>query len=105
MTETVAASQRFTAHHPCPICGGHARLPGGEGKRCYGFLGSDRHYAHCTREELAGDLPLEAEGNTYAHRLHGPCRCGVQHGDPLPEPTRATIRRNGAGRRIVATYD
>jgi hypothetical protein len=89
MAGTVAAGQRFSARNPCPICGGHGGLPNGRGVRCYGFLGSDGRYAHCTREDHAGELDIETESGTYAHRLNGSCRCGEAHGEPEPEPARA----------------
>jgi hypothetical protein len=78
---TVAAAQRFTAAHPCPICGGHNQTPPGQGRRCYGFVSHDGRYAHCTREEYAGRLTFDAAG-TYAHVLDGACRCGTTHGTP-----------------------
>jgi hypothetical protein len=76
---TVEPTQRFSKRNPCPICGGYDQLPQGRGVRCWGFLGSDGLYAHCTRSELAGPLPQEKSG-TYAHRLEGPCKCGYAHG-------------------------
>jgi len=76
---TVASPQRFNSRtNPCPVCGGGADLPSGNGSRCYGFLSSDGAYAHCTREVLAGPLP-EEDGGTYPHRLKGDCRCGQRH--------------------------
>ncbi|MEZ4330423.1 MAG: toprim domain-containing protein [Myxococcota bacterium] len=82
--------QSFTATSPCPICEGHPALPQGRGIRCYGFLSDG--YAHCTREEHAGALPQHKGGNTYAHRLTGPCRCGLTHGDPAPVDSIRTPR-------------
>lgn len=73
---------RFSGKQPCPICGGYDTMPRGQGKRCAGFLSGDRRYAHCSREEHAGSLSQEG-GGTYAHRLDGPCRCGVQHMNPF----------------------
>ena len=32
---------RFKRDRPCPVCGGHADLPQGEGRRCYGHLSDD----------------------------------------------------------------
>ena len=90
MSATVAAGQRFNRHHPCPICGGHSQLPPGRGERCYGFLSSDREYAHCVREEYAGDLVAGRDG-AFAHKLTGRCRCGRSH-DGTPDPT---MSRNG----------
>lgn len=90
----VPLAHRFTRHNPCPICGGGDDLPRHRGTRCTGFLSTDVKYAHCSREELAGGLPVEGAG-TYAHRLEGPCRCGVTHGaaptpPPPPPPRRVT---------------
>lgn len=75
----VAAAQRFTAAHPCPVCGGHDGLPRGESVRCAGFRSDDGGWAHCTREEHAGGLRLHVTSQTYAHRLDVPCRCGRAH--------------------------
>ena len=72
----VTPGQRFTRSRPCPACGGWYSLPHGKGVRCHGFLSSDGEYVHCSREEVAGPLPQESGGGTYAHRLHGDCRCG-----------------------------
>lgn len=72
-----SSRQPFTQRSPCPVCNGYESLPRGKGGRCYGFL--TEGYAHCTREEFSGGLPLESKSDTYAHRLGGPCRCGVTH--------------------------
>jgi hypothetical protein len=72
-------SQRFSRDHPCPICGGHTQLRPGQGERCFGFVSTDGTYAHCSREEVAGDLPIEEEAQTYAHFLGGGCKCGHDH--------------------------
>ena len=99
---SVSPERRFTRAHPCPICGGNDRQPRGRGERCHGFLSSDGLYAHCSREEHAGSLRPKTNG-TYPHRLDGDCRCGRRHGsfpvDPAPQGS------NGAGQRIVDTYD
>lgn len=58
-------------------------MPQGKGVRCYGFLSSDGNWAHCTREEKAGTLPVENESGTYAHSLRGDCKCGVRHDSAL----------------------
>lgn len=94
MTDGVTSQQRFTAQHPCPICGGHANMQQGKGMRCYGFLSEDREYAHCSREDKAGNLNAD-NANTYPHKLHGPCQCGVQHGEDLEErrPVRLSAKR------------
>jgi hypothetical protein len=83
-TSISATVERFTVTNPCPICGGYERLPHGRGERCYGYLSSDGQYAHCTREEYAGDLQPHKGGETYAHRLHGTCACGNTHGTFSP---------------------
>lgn len=92
---TVESGQRFTKQRPCPICRGYDDAPRGTSRRCFGFLSSDREYAHCTREEIAGDLERSQSSETFAHRLNGTCGCGVLHGD-FPQ---------SVSRRIVATYD
>jgi hypothetical protein len=76
---SVATAQRFTKDRRCPICQGCDRDPRGTEKRCHGYRSSDGLYAHCARVEC-GDIE---EGDTYAHRLNGPCACGQQHGEPI----------------------
>lgn len=77
MAVPVRGSQRFSPGHPCPVCGGHERIPRGQGRRCFGFL-SDDGWIHCSRAELAGPLPLESESQTYPHRPER-CPCGNAH--------------------------
>ena len=86
--------------HPCPICGGHRDLPQGHGVRCWGYTADDGEYAHCSREERAGPLPLHEKSRCYVHRLRGDCKCGETHGE-------AEVRSIGEARgaRIAATYD
>lgn len=76
----VQRDQRFTKARPCPICGGGDNDVRGKERRCHGYLSSDGSYAHCSRENHAGSLPVEG-GGTYAHRLSGPCKCGTTHGE------------------------
>jgi hypothetical protein len=85
----VSAAVRFTAASPCPVCGGHAGLPQGQGRRCWGFLSDDARFAHCTRAEHAGGVPPDPNGESYAHFLAGDCRCGARHlaAPPSPRPT------------------
>lgn len=90
---------RHVAQNPCPVCGGHSGLPQGVGERCAGF--SLDRVCFCTREELAGRLPVD--GGTmppsYKHLLVGSCGCGHQHGRrtqghvPSHRPS-ATARRH-----------
>lgn len=101
---TVTRAQRFTRDHPCPICGGYTNLPQGEGIRCYGFLSEDEQYAHCTREEHAGNLDPHRDG-TFVHRLVGDCRCGARHDLTPPAPSPSVRRPNGKQRRPTLTLD
>ena len=87
--------RRFTSEDPCPICSGSQDEPRGNGTRCFGFLGSDGVFAHCSREEFAGEIEQHPEARTYPHMLVGECRCGTRHGEPSS---------NGHG-KIVKTYD
>lgn len=65
--------------HPCPICSGFDGAPRGKGERCHGFLSAEGDYAHCSREDHAGGLPIEQNSATFAHRLAGSCKCGTNH--------------------------
>lgn len=97
-------SVRFTRGKTCPICGGSEDDHRGTGRRCYGFLSNDGLYAHCTREDHAGQSPFFETSQTYSHLLKGECKCGREHGpaDPKPAPT----KRAGKGRGpIEATYN
>lgn len=79
----VHPQHRFTRDRRCPICGGYDELDRGTGRRCWGFLSDDGAWAHCTRQEYGGDLPVHVGSETYAHRLTGECRCGRTH-DTVP---------------------
>jgi hypothetical protein len=76
----VGSAQRYRSNRPCPICGGWYTLP--HGRRCWGFLSGDGSFARCTRSEYAGALDIDRAGG-YAHRLDGPCRCGLLHDGAL----------------------
>jgi RecA-family ATPase len=78
---TVRAEQRHKRSRPCLICGGGDDDPRGKEKRCSGFISDDGEWEHCSREELAGSIAPDPNGVTYAHRMHGPCRCGQIHGE------------------------
>jgi len=99
---SVAPERRFSPTRPCPICGGHDQRPRDKGERCYGFSSEDGLWAHCTREEYAGLLEQNPESATYAHKLKGDCRCGVQHN---PSPADANDHAPQRKRKIVETYD
>lgn len=75
---TVRPEQRHKRRRPCRVCGGGDDDARGREKRCHGFESDDGSYVHCSREDLAGNLPEES-GGTFAHRMAGPCRCGVTH--------------------------
>ena len=88
--------QRFKEGRQCPVCDGHEDLPHGENRRCYGFLSDDELYAHCTREEYAGELGRNNGSNTFAHRIDGVCRCGKIHGSESRAPRPALKTSKGA---------
>lgn len=96
MTAAVSKEQRFSRTSRCPICDGCDTDPRGQSKRCSGFVSDDGAYTHCAREELAGSIAANGAG-LFAHRMHGPCRCGRTHGAAV---TQFTPRA-----RIVETYD
>jgi len=94
----------FTQKFPCPICRGHRDMKRGHSQRCHGFLSSDGSFAHCSREELAGDLSHKRDPNseTWPHRLEGPCACGETHGErprenpkPRQKDTRSPQKTEG----------
>ena len=83
-TERGTVRNKNTPSNPCPICGGHNQKKKGIGERCWGFVSDDGKWCHCTRGEAAGPIELNHKSGGYPHRLHGPCKCGVQHGPDLP---------------------
>jgi P4 family phage/plasmid primase-like protien len=82
LAEPVTNDQRYSARdaQPCPVCGGGADDPRGEGIRCIGFVSGS--YARCSREQYAKGVPLNQDGETYTHRLDWNCRCGTRHAAP-----------------------
>lgn len=98
---TVASDRRYVRGRRCPICGGADGDPRAQGVRCFGFLGSDELYAHCSREELAGPIQKSATGDTYAHRIVGTCKCGHPHVTPNAN---APVRGVDIG-PVVAEYN
>lgn len=92
----VPGGRRYKGGNRCPICNGADQDDRGSEKRCFGFLSEDETHAHCSREEFAGSIPVST-GQTYGHRLAGPCRCGKQHSEALIAPSQKY--------REVAVYD
>lgn len=84
VTDSVHSSQRTSKTRRCVICGGASGDARGKQRRCYGFISSDKKFAHCTREEHAGALQHNKDSDTYAHRLNGKCACGTTHGPEDP---------------------
>src|SRR5437868_3025705 len=78
-----SATTRYTALHPCPVCGGHERMDRGNGKRCHGFLGSDGS-VFCSREQYKG--LLEGRNGLYLHILDEVCPCGANHRNGAQQP-------------------
>lgn len=90
VSNPITNKNRFlTSSSPCPICGGYDHMKRGYSERCSGFTCDDPEYVVCTREEHAGNLePLGTQPEGYKHKLHGECKCGVQHGASIhPFPT------------------
>ncbi len=110
--------QRFTRNNRCPICGGGDGDKRGQGQRCIGFASDDGDWVHCSREEHAGSAPFNTKSGCYVHKMHGPCKCGVEHGPdvvryntpgprtsgPSPSPKMEKSAKK-ARSPIVATYD
>jgi hypothetical protein len=82
---SVNRSMRHTRRNRCPICGGADEDTRGKEKRCHGFTSDDGDWCHCSREELAGSIEQGPDG-CFAHRMHGPCRCGMTHGEAKSGP-------------------
>ena len=102
----MSAVQRWTASDPCPVCGEHERSAlRGMKTRCWGFLSSDRQYAHCTREDLAGAIEIKTNSRTYPHRLGGDCRCGVSHGVAAASYQQRGRPRNKTEHAVFETVD
>lgn len=87
--------QRFTRGRTCPVCGGAESDSRHQGARCHGYISSDNLFVHCTREEHTNgaELPYCPTSQTWAHKLNGICRCGVEHGPALERPKRSPSQR------------
>ena len=59
----------------CPVCGGCAEDPHGQGIRCHGNTIDDR-YIYCTREEYSGKAKFQDWA--YLH-FNDRCPCGIPH--------------------------
>ena len=101
----VDSKQRFTRRSPCPVCGSHSAAPKSTGERCWGFLSDDGNFAHCTRGDIAGNLPLNERSQTYPHRLNGSCPCGQVHRLAGQGASFGASQDTFRTRKIVATYD
>jgi hypothetical protein len=102
----VRPEQRFTSTNPCPICGGYERQPRGESKRCHGFISQDGAWARCTREEHAGEAPLDEKTGALIHKLAGDCKCGIRHDLASGHERNGQARRRSEQKsRIAKTYD
>jgi hypothetical protein len=98
----IGRAQRFTKQHRCPICGGSEGDTRGRGERCFGFLSDDGLWAHCSRENYAGDVTINPSSSTYAHRLNGACRCEIVHSNTQPN---TNDDKPNSPKQIVAAYD
>lgn len=98
----VNKKKRFSSSFRCPVCGGYPDLPRGQGERCHGFISADGKWAHCSREELAGGLPINPNSNTYTHLMNGNCKCGRTHGPAIETRKKHHSKPN---RKIEAVYD
>ena len=99
MSARVTRQQRYTAQRRCPICGGADGDRRGSGRRCHGYVSADGAWARCSREDQAGSLDLKGASGTYAHRMHGPCACGREHGPARDPATR------GESETVYAYHD
>lgn len=98
---TSAPPRRFTRATPCPVCGGSDDAPRGQKVRCFGFLSNDGQWAHCSREEHAGECKYVPRSLTWCHRIGGKCRCGTEHAPAEPSKARG---RSTLG-KIESIYD
>mgnify|MGYP001210178078 CR=1 FL=1 len=103
-SQQVRPEQRFSQSNPCPICRGHKDMPHRQALRCWGFMSDDGEYAHCSREEQAGQLERNPSSSTFAHRLEGDCHCGVRHGNEINNLS-SPISRETRDKTLEATYD
>ena len=72
----------------------------GVGKRCFGFLSEDGDYAHCSRQEFAGNIKQNERSQTYPHVLSGECNCGERHGRQARSGMNDEVKK----RKLVQKY-
>lgn len=101
MSASVTNDQRYSSREdrPCPICGGGADDPRGEGVRCIGFVSGA--WARCSRIE-SGRKP--GDDGTYAHRLLYGCACGKPHPEPTWWKSRITKYNYVENDILIATH-
>ncbi len=88
MSTSVSANARHTKSKPCPVCGGHAQVPSGQGERCWGYVGNSGA-VFCTRIRNANATSNSEDA--AIHFLDGRCQCGQPHADgsnPNPDAWR-----------------
>lgn len=107
----VALDQKFRRAGECPVCEGGDSMKRGRGERCFGYTMRDGNAVVCTREEYAGDIPLNTRAKGYVHVLDRPCKCGVDHAsayrlDPLPkrETPKAEPKQSHKAKAPTAIY-
>jgi 5S rRNA maturation endonuclease (ribonuclease M5) len=61
-------------------------------------------WVRCSREDYAGNAKYSERSRTYAHRLRGPCPCGVEHA-PGDSPRASGARRKRPIDRIYQYRD
>jgi len=99
----IRREQRYTAAHPCPICGHYQNDPRGD---CHGFLSDDGVWATCDKDHGDGATLIEKGIKpTFRYRLNEsgsgyrpwtpekptPINAARRNSDPLPK-THATER-------------
>lgn len=97
----VTNDQRYSSREdrPCPICGGGADDPRGEGVRCIGFVSGS--WARCSRTDTG--RPTGDDG-TYVHRLLYGCPCGKTHSEPTWWKSRVTKFPYVENDIVIATH-
>lgn len=95
---------RYTRGRNCPVCQGCDDDPRGQGRRCHGYVSTDRQTVFCSRDEHAGNARHDPGSNCYVHSARGPCPCGVEHAPADPGQARRGGRR-GTVDRVYPYHD